>query len=113
MKTEIIAVLWSLVKAVSAGHREAAATGWSLASAMILKGLKGAAEELRQARTGMPRKFAAALERGGGLARQGGQGLKRQNMLAMYAGFSLFVFAGLVAVGTYSFLITPTSPLEI
>ena len=108
---EIIAVLWSLVKAVSAGHREAshllgdaAATGRSLASAMILKGLKGAAEELRQARTGMPGKFAAALERGGGLARQGGQGLKRQNMLAMYAGFSLFVFAGLVAVGTYSFV---------
>ena len=27
-----------------------------------------------------------------------------QNMLAMYAGFSLFVFAGLVAVGTYSFV---------
>ena len=27
-----------------------------------------------------------------------------QNMLAMYAGFSLFVFAGLVAVGTYSYV---------
>jgi len=26
-----------------------------------------------------------------------------QNMLAMYAGFSLFVFAGLAAVGTYSY----------
>ena len=105
-----IAVLWSLVKAVSAGFREAshllgdaAATGRSLASAMTLKGLKGAAEELRQARTGMPGKFAAAFERVGGLARQGGQGLKRQNMLAMYAGFSLFVFAGLAAVGTYSY----------
>ena len=98
-------------KPCSAGLREAshllgdaAATGRSLASAMTLKGLKGAAEELRQARTGMPGKFAAAFERGGGLERQGGQGLKRQNMLAMYAGFSLFVFAGLVAVGTYSYV---------
>ena len=108
---EITAVLCSLVKAGSAGLREAshllgdaAAAGRSLASAMTLKGLKGAAEELRQARTGMPGKFAAAFERGGGLERQGGQGLKRQNMLAMYAGFSLFVFAGLVAVGTYSYV---------
>ena len=106
---EIIAVLCRLVKAVSAGLREAshllgdaAATGRSLASAMTLKGLKGAAEELRQARTGMPGKFAAAFEHGGGFARQGGQG--HQNMLAMYAGFSLFVFAGLVAVGTYSYV---------
>ena len=107
---EIIAVLWRLVKAVSAGLREAshllgdaAATGRSLASAMTLKGLKGAAEELRQARTGMPGKFAAAFEHGGGFARQGGQG--HQNMLAMYAGFSLFVFGGLVAVGTYSYVL--------
>ena len=28
-----------------------------------------------------------------------------QNMLAMYAGFSLFVFGGLVAVGTYSYVL--------
>ena len=107
---EITAVLCSLVKAGSAGLREAshllgdaAAAGRSLASAMTLKGLKGAAEELRQARTGMPGKFAAAFERGGGFARQGGQG--HQNMLAMYAGFSLFVFGGLVAVGTYSYVL--------
>jgi hypothetical protein len=106
---EIIAVLWRLVKAGSAGLRQAshllgdaAATGRSLASAMSLKELKGAAEELRQARTGMPGKCATA-ERGGGLVEQGGQGLK-QNMLAIYAGLSLFVFAGLAAVGTYSYV---------
>jgi hypothetical protein len=106
---EIISVLWSLVKSVSAGLGEAshllgdaAATGRSLASAMTVKGLKDAAEELRQARTGMPGKFAAAFEHGG-FARQGGQG--HRNMLAMYAGFSLFVFGGLVAVGTYSYVL--------
>ena len=51
----------------------------------------------------MPGKFAAAFEHGGGFARQGGQG--HQNMLAMYAGFSLFVFGGLVAVETYSYVL--------
>jgi hypothetical protein len=81
---ELIAVPWSLIKGTAAGVREiryllgdAAVTAQSLARAMTSKGLKGAAEELRRARTDMPGQFATAFERAGGLARQGGQGLKR------------------------------------
>lgn len=44
---------------------------------MTSKGLKGAAEELRRTRARMPGQFASAFERAGGLARQGGQSLKR------------------------------------
>jgi hypothetical protein len=81
---ELIAVPWSVIKGTAAGLREiryllgdAAVTAQSLARAMTSKGLKGAAEELRRARTDMPSQFATAFERAGGLARQGGQGLKR------------------------------------
>ncbi len=44
---------------------------------MGAKGLKAAAEELRQARGDLPGQFANAFERAGGLARKGGDGLKR------------------------------------
>ncbi|MGO8953510.1 MAG: hypothetical protein ACLPWS_10535 [Rhodomicrobium sp.] len=81
---ELIAVPWSLLKGVAAGLREvryllgdAAAAAHSLARAVTSKGLKGAAEELRRARADMPGQFATAFERAGGLARHGGQGLKR------------------------------------
>jgi hypothetical protein len=81
---ELAAIPWGLLKGAGAGLREArylladaAVTAQSLARAMTSKGLKGAAEELRRARTGMPGQFAAAFERAGGLARQGGQALKR------------------------------------
>ncbi|MGO9170736.1 MAG: hypothetical protein ACLP7P_02040 [Rhodomicrobium sp.] len=81
---ELIAVPWSLLKGVAAALREtryllgdAVAAAHSLARAMTSKGLKGAAEELRRARTDMPGQFATAFERAGGLARHGGQGLKR------------------------------------
>ncbi len=57
--------------------RDAAAMAHGIARAMTLKGLKGAAEELRRVRTDMPSQFASAFERAGGLARQGGQTLKR------------------------------------
>ncbi len=56
---------------------DAAATAQNLARAVTSKGLKAAAEELRRARTTMPGQFANAFERAGGLARQGGQSLKR------------------------------------
>ena len=80
----LAAVPWGLVKGGATGLREvryllgdAAVTAQSLARAMRSKGLKGAAEELRRARAVMPGQFATAFERAGGLARQGGQGLKR------------------------------------
>ena len=81
---ELIAVPWSVVRGIFTGVQEvryllgdALTTAQSLARAMTSKGLKGAAEELRKARTDMPGQFATAFERAGGLARQGGQGLKR------------------------------------
>ncbi len=81
---ELIAVPWSLVRCLAAGLREvryllgdAVVTARSLARAVSSKGLKGAAEELRQVRAGMPGHFATAFERAGGLARQGGDSLKR------------------------------------
>ena len=81
---ELAAIPWGLLKGAGAGLREArylladaAVTAQSLARAMTSKGLKGAAEELRRARSRMPGQFAAAFERAGGLARQGGQALKR------------------------------------
>jgi hypothetical protein len=81
---EIAAVPWGLVKGVAAGLREvrhllgdAAVTAQGLARALTEKGLMGTAEELRRVRSDMPGQFATAFERAGGLARQGGQGLKR------------------------------------
>jgi hypothetical protein len=81
---ELIAVPLSFIRGLSIGLRElrhlmgdAAVTAQSLARAMTSKGLKGAAEELRRVRGDMPGQFAAAFERAGGMARQGGQGLKR------------------------------------
>jgi hypothetical protein len=81
---ELAAVPWSLIRGLYIGIREvryllgdAAATAQSIARAMASKGLKGAAEELRKARADMPGQFATAFERAGGLARQGGQSLKR------------------------------------
>jgi len=56
---------------------EAAATAQSIARSVGVKGLKGAAEELRKARGDLPSQFANAFERAGGLARKGGDGLKR------------------------------------
>jgi hypothetical protein len=81
---ELVAVPLSLVRGIYTGLREiryligdAAVTAQSIARAMASKGLKGAAEELRRARADMPGQFATAFERAGGLARQGGQSLKR------------------------------------
>jgi hypothetical protein len=81
---ELAAVPWSLVKGLYTGLREvryligdAAATARNIARAMTTKGLKAAAEELRKVRTDMPGQFATAFERAGGLARQGGEHLKR------------------------------------
>jgi hypothetical protein len=81
---ELAAVPLSLVRGLYTGLREvryllgdAAITAQSIARAVTSKGLKGAAEELRKARADMPGQFATAFERAGGLARQGGQTLKR------------------------------------
>lgn len=81
---ELLAVPLSLIKGAVIALREAryllgdaATTAQSLVRAVTSKGLKGAAEELRRTRTAMPEQFAAAFERAGGLARQGGQSLKR------------------------------------
>jgi hypothetical protein len=81
---ELVAVPLSLMKSSVIALREvrylladAAITAQSLARAVSSKGLKGAAEELRRARTIAPGQFAAAFERAGGFARQGGQSLKR------------------------------------
>ncbi len=81
---ELIAVPWSLIRAIFGAVREvrylladAAVAAQSLARAMGTRGLKGAVEELRSARASAPWQFATAFERAGGLARQGGQGLKR------------------------------------
>ncbi len=81
---EVIAVPMNLARAAAFVVREgrtilsdAAATAQSFARAMGVKGLKGAAEELRKARGDLPGQFASAFERAGGLARSGGEGLKR------------------------------------
>ena len=57
--------------------REAAATAQSFARSVGSKGLKAAAEELRKSGGDLPSQFANAFERAGGLARKGGDGLKR------------------------------------
>ena len=81
---EFVEIPLGLLKATAMGLREirgvlgdAAATAQNLARVVTTKGLKAAAEELRRARTTMPGQFATAFERAGGLARQGGQNLKR------------------------------------
>jgi hypothetical protein len=81
---EFIEIPLGLLKATAMGLNEirsvlgdAAATAQNLARVVTSKGLKAAAEELRRARTTMPGQFASAFERAGGLARQGGQSLKR------------------------------------
>jgi hypothetical protein len=82
--SEIAAGPLGLIKGTVSGLREirylmadAAVTAQSILRAMSSRGLKGAAEELRRVRADMPEQFATAFERAGGLARQGGQGLKR------------------------------------
>lgn len=82
--SEIVSVPWSAVKGIAVAVREtryllgdAVATAQSLARAVTEKGLKGAAEELRRTRGDLSGQFATAFERAGGLAREGGGGLKR------------------------------------
>ena len=81
---ELIAVPWALVRGTIIGLRELrhliadmTITAKTLARAMTSRGLRGAADELRRVRGGLPGQFATAFERAGGLARQGGQNLKR------------------------------------
>ncbi len=81
---EIIAVPWSVLRGIAVAIREAryllidaGTTARSLARVMSSRGLKGAAEELRRTRGDLPGQFATAFERAGGLARKGGDGLKR------------------------------------
>jgi hypothetical protein len=81
---EIVAVLMNLMQSaafvVREGRnivRDAAATAQTFARCVGSKGLKTAAEELRKARGDLPSQFANAFERAGGLARKGGDGLKR------------------------------------
>ncbi len=99
---EFAEIPWGLLKGTAMGLREvqnllgdAAATARTLARVVTSKGLRAAAEELRRARTTMPGQFATAFERAGGLARHGGQSLKRhyefvleaQELRARYAEF--------------------------
>jgi hypothetical protein len=81
---EIVAVPMNLMRSaafvVREGRnivRDAAATAQTFARSVGSKGLKTAAEELRKARGDLPSQFANAFERAGGLARKGGDGLKR------------------------------------
>ncbi|HXW21427.1 MAG TPA: hypothetical protein VEK14_00800 [Rhodomicrobium sp.] len=81
---EIIAVPLNLMRSAAFVVREgrtilseAGATAQSFARSVGSKGLKAAAEELRRARGDLPSQFANAFERAGGLARKGGDGLKR------------------------------------
>jgi hypothetical protein len=81
---EIIAVPVNLLNSAAFVAREgrsilseAAATAQTFARSVGSKGLKAAAEELRKARGDLPSQFANAFERAGGLARKGGDGLKR------------------------------------
>jgi hypothetical protein len=81
---EIIAVPVTAVRAAAFVLREgrtvlseAGATAKSFARFVGSKGLKAAAIELRRERAGLPGHFASAFERAGGLAREGGGGLKR------------------------------------
>jgi len=57
--------------------KDAAATAQTFARSVGSKGLKAAEVELRKARGDLPSQFADAFERAGGLARKGGDGLKR------------------------------------
>jgi hypothetical protein len=99
---EFVEIPLGLLKGTAMGLREvqsllrdAAATAQTIARVVTSKGLKAAAEELRRARATMPGQFATAFERAGGLARQGGHGLKRhyefvleaQELRARYAEF--------------------------
>jgi hypothetical protein len=81
---EIIAVPWRLLVAAVSVAREAryianeiAANAQGIARGMRLRGIKGAADQLRRNRHDLPEQFAAAFERAGGLARKGGEGLRR------------------------------------
>jgi hypothetical protein len=81
---EIMAVPLGIVRGIALGVRDgrhlladAAATAQSLARVVTLKGYKGAAEELRRVRGDLPEQFATAFERAGGVARKGGENLKR------------------------------------
>jgi hypothetical protein len=99
---EFAEIPWGLIKGTAQGLREvqsllgdAAATARTLARAVTTKGVNAAAEELRRVRATMPGKFATTFERAGGLARNGGQTLKRhyefvleaQELRARYAEF--------------------------
>ena len=57
--------------------KDAAATAQTFARSVGSKCLMTAAVELRKARGDLPSQFADAFERAGGLARKGGDGLKR------------------------------------
>jgi hypothetical protein len=81
---EIVAGPWRLLMAAVSVVREAryivseiAANAQSIARGMRLRGIKGAADHLRRNRHDLPGQFATAFERAGGLARKGGQGLRR------------------------------------
>jgi len=81
---EIAAVPLSLFRAAATVTREsraifgdAAANARRFARSVGAKGFAAAAEELRKARGDLPGQFASAFERAGGLARKGGEGLKR------------------------------------
>jgi hypothetical protein len=83
-RSEIVAVPLRVIGAVGSVGREvrylagdAVITARSLARTLTSKGLKAAAEELRRTRGELPGQFATAFERAGGLARQGGDALKR------------------------------------
>src|SRR5579883_1545567 len=99
---EIVAVPWALVKGIAFTLREAryllseaAANAERVGRALKFEGFRAAAEELRRARAELPGQFASAFERAGGLARMGGEGLKRhyefvleaQELRARYAEF--------------------------
>ncbi len=81
---EIVAVPWRLVQAAARVTREAryiareiATNAQSIARGMTSRGLKGAVDQLRRTRHDLPEQFAGAFERAGGLARKGGEGLRR------------------------------------
>ncbi len=67
----------SVVREVQYLLGDAAVAAQNIARAMSARGLRGATEELRRVRSELPGQFATAFERAGGLARTGGQTLKR------------------------------------
>jgi hypothetical protein len=81
---EIVAVPLTVIRAAAFIAREgrtvfsdAAVAAKGFVRLVGSRGLKAAAVELRKARGDLPGQFATAFERAGGLARKGGEGLKR------------------------------------